>query len=357
MWKFDYQLRRHSAPIQNVDISPDMLYLASASTDRSVGLTNLITRHTVYLQGHQDSVLNVAFSPNATQLVSCSSDGSAILWDTQSGENLGTFKGHQLTVRSVCWSPDGKYIATASNDQTAVIWSLNRFTKRHVLNGINGWVRDVKWHGNTIAIAGNDNKVLIFDSRSGKNVQKIPTGTGADITSLSFHQSGSCIASGSFDQMVRIWDLRTSSLLQRHAAHTAPITRVMFNPYDDDLLSVGKDGYARLWNLKTASIAATFKQHDSGVLGCSWFPHSRGFVTSGEDRRICAYKLEALENDPNSYELDGGNLMLAIERMQAELTNLASTMSTLDKRLLLQEEKLQWLDDIDEPISRVAQSS
>mgnify|MGYP007040751453 CR=1 FL=1 len=102
-----------------------------------------------------------------------------------------------------------------------------------------------------------------------------------------------------------------------------------------------------------------FKQHDSCVLGRSWFSHSRGFVTSGEDRRIFASKLEALENDPNSFALNGGNLMVAIERMQAELTNLASTMSTLDKRLFFQEEKLnlQWLDDIDESISKVAQSS
>ncbi|OHT01468.1 hypothetical protein TRFO_31694 [Tritrichomonas foetus] len=353
-WELDYQLRRHSAPIHNIDVSPDMLYIASASTDRSVGLTNLLTRHTNYLQSHQDSVLNVAFSPNATQLVSCSTDGSAILWDTASGEKLGQFKGHQLLVRSVCWSPDGKYIATASNDQTAVIWSLNRFTKRHVLNGINGWVRDVKWHGNTIAIAGNDKNVLVFDTRTGKNVQKIPTGTSADITSISFHHSGSCIASGSFDQMVRVWDLKTSSLLQRHAAHTAQITRVVFNPYDDDLLSVGKDGCARLWSMKTASIVACFRQHDSAVLGCCWLPSSRGFVTSGDDRRICAYKVEDRANDPNKYDLDGGDILSALDRMQAELTNLASTMNSLDKRLLLQEEKLQWLEDIDEPIRRAA---
>ena len=356
MWKVDYQLRRHSAPIQNIDISPDMLYLASASTDRSVGLTNLINRKTIYLQGHQDTVLDVKFSPNATQLASSSTDGTAILWDTQSGEKVGQFKGHQLTVRAVCWSPDGKYIATASNDQTAVVWSLNRFTKRHVLNGINGWVRDVKWFDNTIAIAGNDDKVLIFDARNGKCVQKIPTGTAADITSLSFHNSGTCIASGSFDQMVRIWDLRTASLLQRHAAHTAPITRVVFNPYDDDLLSVGKDRCARIWSLKKATISSVFRHHDSGVLGCCWLPSSRGFITCGEDRKIVAYKVEQNGNDINDYELDGGNLLAALEKMQSELNNLTNTMNTLDKRLLLQEEKLQWLADIDDPINNASKS-
>ena len=38
--------------------------------------------------------------------------------------------------------------------------------------------------------------------------------------------------------------------------------------------------------------------------------------------------------------------------MQREITSLATTMKALDKRLLLQEEKIQWLADIDEPIAQ-----
>lgn len=356
MWKLDFTLRRHSGPIQCIDVSQDMKYIATASSDRSVGWTDLQTRQTQYLQAHQDSVYCVSFSPSTSHLVSGSSDGTAVLWDGSTGEKLGSFKGHQLTVRSVCWSPDGKFIATGSNDQRAVIWSLNRFTKRQVLSGLKGWVRDVKWHGNTIAVGGNDNKVLLFDSRTGKVAQTIETGTAADISSLSFHYSGNCLASGSFDQMVRIWDLRTATLLQRHAAHTSNIMRVAFNPYDDELLSIGKDGVARLWSMRTTSIVACFQQHESGILGCSWLPSGRGFVTCGEDRRICGYKIEDLPIDPNKLEYDGGDIAAALDRMQRELTSLAVAMKTLDRRLLLQEEKIQWLSDIDEPITRSVQS-
>jgi WD40 repeat protein len=357
MWTVDYQLRRHSGPIQCVDVSPNLCYIASSSTDRSVGLTNLKTRKTVYFQGHEDTTFSVSFSPNSSLLLSSSSDGSALLWDVARSEQIGAFRGHQLTVRSICWSPDGKYAATASNDQTAAVWSLNRFTRRQVLSGMKGWVRDVKWHGSLIAICGNDPSILVFDSRTGKPAQTIATGAAGDLPSLSFDQSGTCLACASFDQLVRIWDLRTGSLLQRHASHTAPVTRVAFSPYGDDLVSVGKDGAARLWNLKSASLTASFEQHSSGALGVCWLPSCRGFLTCGEDRRIIAYKIEERPVDPATLGFDGGDIAVALERMQSELTALAVTMKALDRRLLLQEEKLQWLADVDEPISRAARGA
>ena len=88
------------------------------------------------------------------------------------------------------------------------------------------------------------------------------------------------------------------------------------------------------------------------MLGCCWLPSSRGFVTCGEDRRICAYKVEDRPTDPGTLEYDGGDIAYALERMQRELTSLATTMKALDRRLLLQEEKIQWLSDIEEPIAK-----
>jgi WD40 repeat protein len=142
--------------------------------------------------------------------------------------------------------------------------------------------------------------------------------------------------------------------MQKHAAHSAPITRVAFRPYGDDLLSIGRDGVARIWNLQTAALDVCFNQPNESLLGCCWLPSCRGFLTCDAERRICQYKIQEKQIDPTALELDGGDVMVALERMQSELTSLAVTMKTLDKRLLLQEEKLQWLSDMDEPISRAA---
>lgn len=352
MWKLEYQLKRHSAPINCIDISPDMTILASASTDGSVGFTNFQTRQTNYCQNHGDPVYGVSFSPNSQYLISCSNNGKVILWDCKENEEIGSFKAHELTIRSVCWSPDGKYIATSSNDQTASIWSLNRFTKRQVLTGLKGWIRDIKWSGNTIAVAGNDSQVLLFDSRTGKPSLSIPTSSSSDVSSISFHNSGQCIAAASYDHIVRIWDLRTSSILQKHSAHTDSVLRVSFNPYNEDLLSVGRDGYAKIWDLKTGTVSLSCQNHSSSVLGCCWLPSSQGFLTSGEDHRICSYKISDTGIDPLSLDYQDGDILDTLEKMQNDISRLVSTMKSIDQRLLLQEERLQWLEDIDTKISR-----
>lgn len=349
MWKLDYTLKRHSAPINQIDISQDMGWIVTASTDGSIGITDLITRETKFVQSYQDPFLACSISPNSQLIASCTNSGSVMICSVAQKKEISTFKAHQQIARAVCWSPDGQYIVTGSNDKTAAIWSLNKFTKRRTLSAMKGWVRDIKWHNNLIATAGNDPNIYIYDQRDAKPVYTIPTLCAADISSISFHNGGTCIAAGSFDHSVKIWDLRTESLLQKHSAHIDGVTSVMFNPYNEELLSVGRDGYARLWDLKIADIAATFNHHDGFVLSCCWLPSARGFLTSGEDRKICAYKLEDKPIDPNSLEMDDGDIFAAIERMQEEITSLAVTMKKLDDRLLLQEEKLQWLQDIDCP--------
>ena len=347
MWKLDYSFRKHSAPINCVDVSPDMTYIATASTDGSIGVTNIQERKTTFLQGNMDPFFSCSISPNSQQIAGSSNSGQIYIWNASDGSKETVFRAHQQIVRTVCWSPDGKYIVTGSNDTTTAIWSLNRNTKRQTFTAMKGWVRDVKWQDNTIAVVGNDPNVYIFDPRQQKPVVTLVSDATADISSVTFHYSGTCVAAGSFDHNVRIWDLRTSSILQKHAAHTDGITRVAFNPYNEELLSVGRDGYARMWDLKSASITCTFQQHEGYVLSCAWLPSAQGFVTTGEDRKICVYRLEDKNIDPNSLELDDGDIFAAMEKLQKEINSLVATMKSIDRRLLLQEEKLQWLEDID----------
>ena len=66
------------------------------------------------LIGHKYHVLSVVFSPNGEYLASGSSDCTIGVWRVSSGERIKTLLGHSLSVNSVVFSPNGEYLASGS---------------------------------------------------------------------------------------------------------------------------------------------------------------------------------------------------------------------------------------------------
>jgi len=62
--------------------------------------------------GHQSGVTNVAFSDDGKRLISASYDGTARLWDRDTGKELYRFRNHREFLWSAEFSPDGKWILT-----------------------------------------------------------------------------------------------------------------------------------------------------------------------------------------------------------------------------------------------------
>ncbi|KAL7819211.1 hypothetical protein V8C44DRAFT_131410 [Trichoderma aethiopicum] len=66
-----------------------------------------------FLEGTTGTVIALAFTPDGTQLASGSSDGTARVWDTETGTCIRTFSCHDH-VLDMAFSPDGKYLAIGS---------------------------------------------------------------------------------------------------------------------------------------------------------------------------------------------------------------------------------------------------
>ena len=67
---------------------------------------------------------DVHFSPDGRRVATASDDGTARVWDVESGRPVTESLAHTAPVYCVDFSPDGRRLATASHDGTARGWEL-----------------------------------------------------------------------------------------------------------------------------------------------------------------------------------------------------------------------------------------
>ena len=98
---------------------------------------------------------SVAVSPDGRRIVSGSEDQTVMIWNLESGTEIGRLSGHRGWVNSVAVSPDSRHIVSVSEDQGVVIWHLETGQRLATL-ALDGSVRSVAWHpGGRFIVAGD----------------------------------------------------------------------------------------------------------------------------------------------------------------------------------------------------------
>ena len=326
----------HGAPLGGLAFSPDGKHLATAGADAMVRVWDSANgQQVLVLAGHGEAtragsvhpggVIAVLFTPDGKRLVTAGADGTARLWDAETGQSLQVMAGHTNEVY-IALSPDGQRLVTAGYDGFVKLWDISSGADPAeplltIDHGQPARAAAFGPQGARIAAASQDGAARVWDSVSGRRLLTLAGHSGL-IDDMAFTVDGTRLVTSGEDKTVRIWDLAPGRELLTLAGARAPayspdgqrlatsqpdgtvairdsmtgqvllslaghpessVGLIEFSPDGERLATASWDTTAKLWDLATGQELFTLSSHTGYVFDAGFNPDGTRLATASED--------------------------------------------------------------------------
>jgi WD40 repeat protein len=293
--ELEQTLRRHDNAVFSIAFHPDGTYLASASRDGKVRVTdwndpgkNVVKE----FEGETKTAYPVAFSPDGSQLLIGGRNARVI--NTEDWSEVGKFKGHSW-VYDFAFSPDGKMIATAGgNDKSVRVWDAATCQRLQKLTPHQTRTFGVAFDrgGGYLVTAGQDRKIKAYRIAQGWTECAVMAEHTASVVSITASPTENLFVSTSFNGEVFVLDVGDLDVRRRLKRHATNATCVCFSK-DGRFMATGSwDNMVYLYDRRRGNEPVRRYENKGGrVNGVAISPDGSAIVAASEDGTLRVWRV------------------------------------------------------------------
>lgn len=243
------------------------------------------------LLGHSGRVNKVVFSADGKRALSVSADGTARVWNVQTGKELFVLKSGSEELETVAWAADGHFACTAT---TAGVVEVVDVDTRSALGG-QGFGRDIQMH--CLAYQSDNQRFLAADSKGAVHQLRITANVSSgmlggytgpnEIRALALSADDRLCLCGKSDGSLCVLDLDQRRVTQRvPSAHAQMVLGVALSKDGRLAVSGSADKTVRVWNVSDWQPVRTITSHQDRVTSVAVIPDGKKIVTGSDDKTI-----------------------------------------------------------------------
>lgn len=245
--------------------------------------------------GHIDGVYSIAKNLHSlSRLATGSGDGIVKLWDLSTRDEIFSVKAHTNIVRGLTMTPNGNLLSCAT-DKSIKLWDItDKASSQEPMQtylGASGF-SGIDHHRDEGKFVTAGDTVELWDTNRSKPISNLSWGADS-VHSVRFNQTEtSIVASSGADRSIVIYDLRTSSPVQKLVA-TMSTNAIAWNPMEAfNFAAASEDHNVYLYDMRKLSRSLNvYKDHVAAVMDVDFSPTGQELVTGSYDRSIRLFRV------------------------------------------------------------------